>query len=319
VRPLGVEMVLVNILHCMVGGVEDVHEFLDWDGPVMSDSGGFQMVSLADNIEILPDGIKFDWDGKQFDMTPAKVVLNQRMKGVDLIMPLDRVVHTLHKNWFKFFESVSVTNRWFRESMRFADDRRYFIVQGGLNFIARYLSLREARLQLAQSNAVGIAIGGLAGGEARPAMYRMVKFCTDRLPQDKPRHLFGVGTPIDLLECIERGIDTFDCVAYTREARHGRIWVSSGYLKLTNSRYKDDQRILEAGCDCPTCVQGATRAELRAGLKSEDSAVRRTAKIQLMLHNIRFVQRLMKNARSAIHRGGFRQFKKDFLCTFKPS
>lgn len=313
IKPLGVEVVLVNTFHLYRENVKDVHEYLNWDGPVVADSGGFQMVSLAKHSVVHSRGVDFHWDGEVFEMTPEKVVQWQKDANVDIILPLDRTTHTLNKNPLNFWQSVFGTERWFRKSHNICSEKTYYIVQGGLNYLARRLSLAYANKWLRKSP--GVAIGGLAWGEARPDMYRMVEFCTDRLPDSKPRHLLGVGTPIDLLECIARGIDTFDCVASTREARHKRLWTFAGVFELKWEKHKHDDSVIEAGCDCPTCSKGVTKSELIKGF--QNPSTRQMAQQKCMLHNIRFLMRLMEQSREGIQQSRFLEFKKEFLSQYK--
>ena len=321
-RPLGIELILINAFHAHGSGVKDAHQELGWVGPILSDSGGFQMVSLAGYSRVHRNGVKFFWDNRWHNLTSEQVTQWQKDMGVDIIMPLDKVTHVLGKNPLKFWDSVFATKRWFRRSYSISPERTFYIVQGGLNYQARSFSLRDARHWLADGTP-GVAIGGLAGGEDRQAMYQMVQFCTDRLPVGKPRHLFGIGTPKDLLEGIERGIDTFDCVAHTREGRHGRLWTSHGILDLAYNRHAKDGSVIEMGCDCPICARGITRAELINDIShysDTDSKERQDQRVQAwrncMLHNVRFIARLMGQSREAIQEGRFLDFKKEFLEKF---
>ena len=317
-QELGVEMVLVNTLHTMMENcmqAPDIHQQLGWAGPVFADSGGFQMVSLAKKMRVERDGIQFAWDDAEYKITPTQIVEWQKKMGVDIIMPLDRVWHLRQKNPLVYFQSVLTTEKWFQESQNISENV-FYILQGGLNKLARTLSLKYANQHL-DSGIAGIAIGGLAFGEPRPKMYRMIDFCISKLPENKPRHLLGVGEPADLLESIERGIDTFDCVSYTREARHGRLLTAQGYLRLNRAEYINDNSTIEKNCDCPTCKAGISRAELRAGMKSVDPIARQQTLIKLMLHNIRFLLRLMEHSREAIRQGRFSAFKQEFLLNFQ--
>ena len=227
------------------------------------------------------------------------------------------------KNPWKFIWSAMMTAVWFRNSRGIADDNLYYIVQGGLNRLARAISLWDARRQLRrkifnadggtpQDAVVAVAIGGLAWDEPRPAMYRMVEFCVARLPHTKPRHLLGVCKPVDILECIERGIDSFDGIAATREGRHGRVWTRGGkYFDIQKAQYAEDQRVLEVGCDCPACAAGMVRADLRARFKAKE----REAIRLLMAHNWHHNYRLVRGARQAIFEGRFQAFKQAYLNT----
>jgi queuine tRNA-ribosyltransferase len=312
IKPLGAELVLVNTFHLYRENIKDVHQYLNWNGPIVADSGGFQMVSLAKHSVVHSRGVDFHWDGEVFEMTPEKVVQWQKDAGVDIIFPLDRTVHTLNKNPFNFWQSVLGTESWFRRSRNICPEKTYYILQGGLNYLARRLSLAYVNKWLSKSP--GVAIGGLAWGEARPDMYKMVEFCTDRLPINKPRHLLGVGTTIDLLECIERGIDTFDCVASTREARHKRLWTFAGVFELKWEKHKNDLSVIETGCDCSACLEGITKAELIKGF--QNPSTKQLMQQKCMMHNIRFLMRLMEQSREAIKQGNFSKFKANFLSHY---
>ncbi|MBU1082849.1 queuine tRNA-ribosyltransferase family protein [Patescibacteria group bacterium] len=313
IKSLGVELVLVNTFHLFREGVTDVHQYLNWNGPVVADSGGFQMVSLAKEANIHSGGVDFSWDDTVYKMTPENIARWQKDAGVDIIMPLDRVTPTLGNNPLQFLNSVLTTKRWFSSAHHVCPEQTYYIVQGGLNKIARRISLLDANRWL-NKDAPGVAIGGLAGGEDREDMYKMVEFCTNNLPTNKPRHLFGIGTPVDLIKCIDLGIDTFDCVASTREARHKRLWTFSGTFELKWWKHKDDNSVIEAGCDCPTCTQGITRAELVKDF--QNSLTRQQAQKRCMLHNIHFLMRLMEKSREAIKQSRFAEFKNEFLSRY---
>jgi len=320
---VGTQLILVNVFHSYIAGVQSIHQELGWNGPVVSDSGGFQMVSLADRAKVHWRGVRFFWNDKWYNFIPEEIIQLQKDMGVDIIMPLDRVTPVLARNPLLFWNSVLTTMRWFNRSYKLAPHHTFYIVQGGLNYLARRLSLWDANRRLSNGTP-GVAIGGLAGGEDRQAMYQMVRFCTDRLPASKPRHLFGVGTPVDLLECIERGVDIFDCVAHTREARHSRVWTANGVFELKYMRHADDHTTIETSCDCPACSQGITRADLIRDISHysrSDSDERKERRMQAwhhcMLHNIRFVAKLMEQSRRAIQAGEFQKFKQEFLEHFQ--
>ncbi|MBU1092154.1 queuine tRNA-ribosyltransferase family protein [Patescibacteria group bacterium] len=318
IKSLGVEMILVNTLHTMMENnmqVFDIREKLNWSGPILADSGGFQMVSLAQHLRVKKDHIEFTWDDKKYQLSPKDILEWQKKLGIDIMMPLDRVWHLRQKNPLAYFLSVLTTEKWFKQSHNVADADVFYIIQGGLNKLARKISINYANNWL-KMGIPGVSIGGLAFGESRSKMYSMIKFCTQRLPENNPRHLLGVGHPVDLLESIERGIDTFDCVAHTREARHGRVLTDTGYLHIKNSCYIDDNTVLEKDCDCPVCQLGITRSQLRVGLKSPDIEQKRFTQIQLMMHNIRFLMRLMEQSQVAIRQGKFGIFKQNFVVNF---
>lgn len=316
VKELGTELVLVNTLHEFLADTQDVHESLGWSGPVLADSGGFQMISLADKLSTTKDGVQFEIDGKKHFFTPASVLKTQRDMGIDMMMPLDFVVSVRKKSLLLFLKSVWWTKKWFRPAFESGHENLYYIVQGGTSSLARIVSLHDANKWL-KRGVQAVALGGISLGETKREIYDTVKFCCDRLVENKPRHLLGVGDPIDLVECVERGIDTFDCVSTTRLARHGTLWTTQGVIRLRQERYVDDESVLEVGCDCPTCVAGDSRASLRAGFKSEDSDIKRETKLKLMKHNIRFVNRLMMEMREAIAQGNFKEYKTNFVKKFK--
>ncbi|MEA1909537.1 MAG: tRNA guanosine(34) transglycosylase Tgt [Patescibacteria group bacterium] len=317
-KPLGAQMVLMNVLHNLIADVKDAHEYLGWNGPIFCDSGGFQMVSLSSKTKITHEGVEFELDGKKYNLNPKKVGELQKNMGMDIIMPLDRVITVFSKNPFAYLSSVFTTIRWFKKAREAAPDNTYYITQGGLNYFARWISLWDAKKQL-ESGVPGVAIGGIALGESMEKMYSMTKFCTDRLPENKPRHLLGVGTPIELLESIDLGIDTFDCVAATREARHGRLWTEDGYIRLGYEKHKKDAGVIEEGCDCPACKQGVTRSDIVKAISNnpEDKARRNEALKHCMLHNIRFIMRLMERSQKAIQKNRYQEFKKNFIARYK--
>lgn len=315
VKALGTELILVNTLHAYLGKMNEVHRDLDWTGPVLADSGGFQMISLAEKVKTNRDGVEFELDGARHFFTPESVLETQRRLGVDMMMPLDFVVSVRKKSLPLFLKSVWWTRRWFKQAAQTGTDNLYYIVQGGTSSWARWLSVRDANRWL-RAGVQAVALGGISLGESKSEIYNTVKFCCNRLVEDKPRHLLGVGDPDDLVECVERGIDTFDCVSTTRLARHGMLWTRSGVIRLHQAKYAQENQVLESGCDCPTCFAGETRATLRAGLKSMDKTIVRETKLKLMKHNIRFVNRLMNEMRAAIERGGFDEFKKEFLARY---
>lgn len=300
---------LRNTFWMREAGVTDAREGVGWQGPVMADSGGFQMVSLADKLKVGLFGIQFDFNGKHRKITPAEVVRYAKTCGVDLIMPLDYVVDTTHPQRWRFVVSALMTAWWHRLSRGIANENLYYIVQGGLNRLARDISLRDANRQL-RNGIPAVAIGGLAGKEARSEMYRMIGYCTSRLPEGKPRHMLGVCKPVDLLQAVRLGMDTFDGIAATREGRHGRVWTKGGqHYDIKNARFENDEQVLEVGCGCPTCQAGISRAELRRRFKSKD----REAIRSLMVHNWHHNYQLMQGAREAILQGRLDEYIQAYL------
>ncbi|MDD5606099.1 MAG: tRNA guanosine(34) transglycosylase Tgt [Patescibacteria group bacterium] len=316
VKELGSELILVNTLHAYLSGMRDVHEDLGWEGPVLADSGGFQMISLADKMGATAEGVEFEINGEAHFFDPKKVLEIQRSIGVDMMMPLDYVVSVRTHSLALFLTSVTQTRLWFGQAALTGTENLYYIVQGGTSSVARWLSVKDANRWL-RAGVEAVALGGISLGETKQEIYDTVKFCCDRLVEDRPRHLLGVGDPEDLLECVERGIDTFDCVSTTRLARHGRVWTFGGVLRLRQEQFGRDQSVLEPGCDCPTCRAGESRAALREGLRDVNEAVVRETKLKLMKHNIRFVNRLMEGIRQAIEVGELAKFKAEFLAIYK--
>ncbi len=303
VQALGVDLVLVNTLHEHLAQTEDIHRKLGWEGPVIADSGGYQMISLASKLTIRPEGVEFNFDNQDIWMTPQKVLDIQRGMGVDMMMPLDYVVDVRRHNVWQFVMAVLRTEKWFVPAYASGHENLYYIVQGGTSSLARSVSLWFARRWLDKRGVQAVALGGISLGESPDKIHKAVDFCCRRLPANKPRHLLGVGRPVDLVKGIVAGVDTFDCVAITREARHGRIWTRQGMLRLQRQEWAADPRILEEGCDCPACRAGVSRQDLRAGLRSTDEVVRKEVIQQLMMHNVRFVMRLVEEGREAIKSG----------------
>lgn len=302
-------ILLRNTFWMRESGATDVRQGVEWNGPVMSDSGGFQMVSLGKHLRQNFSGIGFDLNDKKTFITPREVVEWANKAGVDLIMPLDNTVYTMDKNPFKFIWSAIMTMVWHSKSRAVADNKLYYIVQGGLNKLARWISLWDANRQL-KKGILAVAIGGLAWDEPRKKMIEMVKFCVGKLPEDKTRHMLGICKPMDILMCIKEGMDTFDGIAATREGRHGRVWIRGGkYFDIKNSQYTEDTQVLDEGCDCPVCQSGKTRAELRAGLKAGE----REAIKDLMMHNWHQNYRLVKEAREAIIAGRLDVYIEEYL------
>jgi queuine tRNA-ribosyltransferase len=302
-------MLLRNTFWMREAGSENVRDGIDWQGPVMSDSGGFQMVSLGKHLRQNFFGIGFDLDGRKSFITPREVTQWAEHAGVDLIMPLDNTVYTMARGWWKFVWSAIMTAIWFERSRGVADRKLYYILQGGLNKFARGISLWHANRHL-MNGIPAVAIGGLAWDEPREKMLEIVRFCVKRLPINKPRHMLGICKPVDILMCIREGMDTFDGIAATREGRHGRVWIRGGkYYDIKKAEFAEDERTLELGCDCPVCAAGKTRAELHYGFKAKEREALRC----LMAHNWYHNYRLVKDAREAIVAERLDEYIRDYL------
>lgn len=297
-----------------------LHRFMNWSKSILTDSGGFQIFSLAKLKKTFEEGVEFasHLNGDKFFFTPEKVIDIQRTIGSDIMMPLDECLpHSADPVTAK--KSVDLTTRWEKRCFEHFkntkgnynfEQRLFSINQGGTNHELRKRSINE----LVQIGFDGHAIGGLAVGEENSLMYDTTDFCTDHLPIDKPRYLMGVGTPVDLLESVERGIDMFDCVMPTRNARHGRLFTTYGEINIKSAKYKDDFNSPDE--ECLTYTSGNfTLAYLRHLFNSNE-----ILGIQLAtIHNVGFYLKLMKDIRQAIKDNSFLRFKKDFLEKYTAS
>ena len=278
-----------------------LHRFMNWQKPILTDSGGYQVFSLADLRKIEEQGVQFrsHLDGSSHLFTPESVVDIQRAIGSDIMMVLDECTpYPATEEYAK--ESNELTLRWaarcqrqFEETSPYYDHAQslFAIVQGSVFPAIREHSARMLR----EMNFEGYAIGGLAVGEPAEEMYGIVSICTDVLPENKPRYLMGVGTPENLLESIERGVDMFDCVLPTRNARNATLFTRDGRLNITNAQYRNDFTPPDAECQCYTCMN-FTRAYVRHLFVAREILALQLATI----HNVYFYQWLMRQARSAI-------------------
>ena len=313
-----------------------LHGFANWNNALLTDSGGFQMVSLLDLAEITEEGVKFQYvssffvfyctlflclwdcectvldtirlmarcrsphDGQSILLTPEESIITQNKIGADIIMALDDVVSSTTTGP-RVEEAMHRTLRWIDRCIsahqRPHEQNLFGIVQGGLNEDLRRRCARE----LVARDLPGYAIGGLSGGEAKDAFWRMVKVSCEELPADKPRYLMGVGHPLDIMVAVALGVDTFDCVLPTRTARFGTAWTMQGPLSLRGKSHAADFRRLEEDCHCATCSAGLSRARLAAGVRMRDSAMAAA----LSLHNLSFMQRMMATLRGSIEDGTF--------------
>ncbi|MBU0727528.1 tRNA guanosine(34) transglycosylase Tgt, partial [Patescibacteria group bacterium] len=258
------------------------------------------------------DGVEFQsrLNGEKIFLTPEKAIDIQEKLGSDIIMVLDECP-AADKDKKYVEKSLSLTTKWAKrckEHHKSKDSLLFGIVQGGMHPDLRKRSAEE----LVEIGFDGYAIGGLSVGEPNEVMYEMLDVTVPNLPEDKPRYLMGVGTPLDILEAVERGIDMFDCVLPTRNARHGHMFTSEGVIRLKRAEYKDDFTPLDPNCDCYTC-KNFTKAYLRhLFISGEILSLRLNT-----LHNVAFYLRLMKDIRNAIKEDRFDEFKKDFLAKFK--
>jgi len=312
---IGASLVLANTYHLhlrpgdeLVDQLGGLHTFMRWDGPILTDSGGFQVFSLAQINKIDDDGVTFQShiDGRRLRFTPEVSMQIQQNLGADIIMCFDECPQPTQREIVE--PAVQRTHAW-AERCRIAhpDDSvqaLFGIVQGGI-----FPDLREkSALFLQNLNFPGYAIGGLAVGETKTEMYKTLNDTVPFLPENKPRYLMGVGEPDDLGEAVLRGIDIFDCVMPTRVARHGAALTPEGRVNMSNLEYAADTEPIQHDCDCYTCTT-FSRAYLRHLVKSKELL----AHYLLSIHNIRFLTRHMENMREAILRGSLSTYVADFL------
>ncbi|MBC7224805.1 MAG: tRNA guanosine(34) transglycosylase Tgt [Anaerolineae bacterium] len=318
-QDLGVTLVLCNTYHLYLRpGVEviarlgGVHRFMAWPGPILTDSGGFQVFSLAQFRKLTDEGVLFrsHIDGSEHFFTPEKAVHLQERLGADIAMCLDECPEPLDREVNR--KAMERTHAWAvrcREAHTRPDQALFGIVQGGV-----FPDLREASARfLAGLDFPGYAIGGLSVGEPKALTWPALEAAVAHLPADKPRYLMGVGTPEDILEAVERGVDIFDCVFPTRTARNGALLTRQGRLNIRNARFADDSRPIEEGCTCYTC-RTFSRAYLRHLMRAGEVLGLRLA----TLHNVHFLLRFTEEVRQAIRQGTFQAFKEAFLATYEP-
>jgi tRNA-guanine transglycosylase len=295
-----------------------VHRFMNHSGNVLTDSGGFQMVSLASLSVVSEEGVEFESpaDGTRIMLSPEASIHAQHSIGADIIMALDDVVHSCTNDDKRFAEATDRTLRWLDRCLNAHEPRKHVqalfaIVQGGLDvrdgglrdLCIRGFAERDDRIP-------GYAIGGVAGGEAKDSFWRVVKFCCDRLPANKPRYLMGVGDPLDLVVCVALGVDMFDCVYPTRTGRFGTALTKFGTLNLKHSTHAKSFQPLEVGCTCAACQY--PRAAIHMMFRQAGS--RQTlAGALLSLHNIAYMLRLSAEMRSAIVKNQYADMCRQFL------
>ena len=317
VRALGADVILGNTYHLHLRPGEDViaelgglHSFSGWDGPILTDSGGFQVFSLRDTLLAVDDeGVTFRsvYDGAPERLTPEGVCEIQRRLGSDVAMCLD-ICPPSDATPAEHAEAVRRTTLWASRQVdapRAEGQLRFGIAQGGTDRELRARSIAE----ITALSFDGFALGGLAVGESREAMFDAVGWAAPLLPDTSPRYFMGLGDAEGILEVIARGIDMFDCVLPTRTARTGSALTARGRLNLRNAEFARDPRPLEEGCDCPACI-GFTRAFLRHLVNQRELLGLRL----LTLHNLRFTLRLTAGARRAIEQGTFSSYREDALA-----
>jgi len=320
VKATGTQVVLANTFHLSVRGRSELvrklgglHEFMRWPGPILTDSGGFQVFSLP-RKEITDRGVRFthELDGSEVDLTPERSIEIQNELGADVIMAFDEC--TPYPADEKLAGSgVRRTLQWMERCVkahaRPEDQALFGIVQGGVHERLRR-SCAEALIDL---DLPGYAIGGVSVGEGHDLLCRITGFTAPLLPEQKPRYLMGVGLPEDLVETIGMGIDLFDCVIPTRYARSASIFTKRGRLRLTNRRYRRDAYPIDPTCECATCTGGYSRAYLQHLFQSNEIL----SAVLASIHNVHFYQWLMREARNAILAGDYEAWKTTFLEEYR--
>ncbi len=315
VKSLGAGVILANTYHLHLRPGEDIvakagglHKFMNYDGPILTDSGGFQVFSLKENRKISEEGVEFrsHLNGDKMFFTPESVIGIEEKLGADIIMSFDECIpYPADEKYAK--KSVERTLRWAKRGLdaHHKDDQALFgIVQGG-----EYEQLREhCAKELAKMDFPGYSIGGTSIGEPKEVFSKMVDYSVKYLPKDKPRYLMGIGSIDYILEGIEKGVDMFDCVLPTRIARHGALMTSHGRVNIRDAKYKDDFSPLDDECDCYTC-KNYSKAYLRHLYVADEAFGKRL----LSIHNIRFLIKMMEEARVAIKEDRFLEFKEEML------
>jgi queuine tRNA-ribosyltransferase len=320
VRAVGGRMVLANTYHLALRPGESVvealgglHRFMGWDGPILTDSGGFQAFSMADRVKLSEAGFAFrsHLDGRLLELTPERAVAIQEALGADVAMCLD-VCPALPAEKGAIAAAVGRTVRWAarcREAHRRADQALFAIVQGGAHADLR----AECAERLIALDFPGYAVGGVSVGEGPEEVRRALEVTTPLLPADRPRYLMGVGRPQDVLDAIAAGIDLFDCVLPTRNGRNATCLTASGPVKLRNAAHRLDPRPIEEGCDCPACLRFS-----RAYLRHLFLAKEMLGPILASLHNLAYLHRLTRRAREAIRAGRYAAFRSRALEALAP-
>ena len=319
VKGLGAEIILGNTFHLSITPSTDVieahgdlHDFMNWSGPILTDSGGFQVFSLGKMRKINEEGVSFrsPKDGSSIFMGPEESMQIQKKLGSDIVMIFDDcTAYPAEKS--EVDQSMQLSLRWAKRSLmehqRLKNKNALFgIIQGGMH--------KDLRLQSAESliemNFDGYAIGGLSVGEPKQEMMKVLDFLPEQMPTDKPRYLMGVGTPLDLVEGVAMGVDMFDCVMPSRNARNGYLFTSEGVVKIRNAKYKIDTGPLDPNCSCNTC-KNYSRSYLHHLQKTNEILGSRLN----TFHNLFYYQDLMRSIRESLSSNTFDVFRENFLAT----
>ena len=326
-REIKTEVQLSNTYHLhlrpgdeIVKKLGGLHPFMNWDKPILTDSGGFQVFSLASMRKIKEEGVYFSShiDGRKIFMGPEESIQIQSNLGSTIAMAFDECPPSLSDDRY-LMDSVHRTTRWLKrcqakmnqvnskENTLNPKQMLFGINQGGINETIR---IEHAKV-ITELNLEGYAIGGLAVGESHEDMYRILEAVVPHLPEDKPTYLMGVGTPVNILEAVERGVDFFDCVYPSRNGRHGHVYTNHGKMNLFNAKYELDERPIEEGCGCPAC-RSYSRAYIRHLFKAKEMLGMRLC----VLHNLYFYNKMMEEIRHAIEMGTFLSYKKEKMKNF---
>src|SRR6056297_470752 len=315
VRETGADILLGNTYHLMlrpgaerIANLGGLHRFMNWERPILTDSGGFQVMSLAGLRKLTEEGVTFKshYDGSRHALTPERSMEIQRLLGSDIVMAFDECP-ALPADRARLAESMQLSMRWAARSRAAFGDRPghalFGIQQGGLE-----RDLREESAEALRAIGFdGYAIGGLAVGEGQAAMFACLDHAPAMLPEDKPRYLMGVGKPDDIVGAVKRGVDMMDCVLPSRSGRTGQAWTRRGQVNLKNARHADDPRPLDEDCTCPAC-RGYSRAYLHHVYRAGEMI----AGMLLTWHNLHYYQELMAGMRAAIAAGQFAEWEAEF-------
>ncbi|AVL54771.1 tRNA-guanine(34) transglycosylase [Roseobacter denitrificans] len=317
VRQTGADILLGNTYHLMLRPTAEridrlggLHRFMDWDGPILTDSGGFQVMSLAALRKLTEEGVSFKShiDGSRHMLTPERSMEIQRLLGSDIVMCFDECP-ALPADRAAIEKSMQLSMRWAARSKDAFGDRPghalFGIQQGGLEEDLR----AESAAALREIEFDGYAVGGLAVGEGQAAMFGCLDYAPEQLPRDKPRYLMGVGKPDDIVGAVARGIDMMDCVLPSRSGRTGQVFTRRGVVNIKNARHADDPRPLDEQCSCPAC-RSYSRAYLHHVFRSQEII----SSMLLTWHNLHYYQELMAGMRSAIAQGTFDQWTSGFMA-----
>jgi len=320
-KNLDAQIILGNTYHLFLRpGMEvmeaagGLHNFMNWDRPILTDSGGFQVFSLGHIRKITEEGVEFTshLDGRKIFMRPEDSIAIQNTIGSDIMMVFDECPHGEAKYEY-VKKSLHMTSRWAKrcvETHSRKDEQGLFaIVQGGVFEDLRLESLRQ--LTELDEHISGYAIGGLSVGESKEDMYRILKFIGPKMPENKPHYLMGVGDPLDMLEAVENGIDMMDCVHPTRLGRHEAVFTKEGRIVIKNKKFEKAFEPIDSECDCWVC-KTYTKAYIRHLFKAQEALGQRLASY----HNLHFLMQLMRDAREAILQGCFQEFKSEFLSRY---